>query len=104
MLKKGMLVLCKSPYRNQFKIKEFSISVVLDADIGNNSCHIRDIYRFDKGELHKTMNWSNLNKELIEGVIMDISYIDYEADFINISDHLGDIKEYLIETIPEYMI
>jgi len=64
-MKKGNLILCKSQYRNT----EFSISVVLDNDVGNGTCHIRDIYRIDKGELQRTMNWSNIPKTLIEGLL-----------------------------------
>ena len=105
MLKKGSLVLYKSPYNNQHKIKDFSVSVVLDPDVGNNKCHIRDIYRIDGGRLIKTMNWSNVNIELIKGIIMDISDIEYDTDFVNITqDKITTIEDFLIESIPEYLI
>jgi hypothetical protein len=105
MLKKGMLVLCKPYYNNQNKSRDHSISVVLDADIGNNNCHIRDIYRVNKGLVHKTMNWSNVDKGIIEGVIVDISDIEYDVDFVAFTPyHIKTIEDFLIETIPEYLI
>jgi len=35
---------------------------------------------------------------------MDISHLDYNADFIDLSDNLTVINEYIIETIPEYVL
>ena len=100
MIKQGSLVLCQSPYRST----EYSISVVLDPDVGNGLCNIRDILRLDKGKLSRTMNWSNIKEALIKGIIMDISDMDYQADFIDLSPHLEAIHDSLTEIIPEHVI
>ncbi len=101
-LSAGNLILSRGKYG--FNKNEFSVSVVLDADSGNGCCHIRDIYNLRKGELNKTMNWSQLKFVDIIGVIDDISDIDYTQDFFDISNRLPIINAFMCNAIPEYLV
>lgn len=99
---KGDLVLSRGLHNHNRN--EFAISVVLDDDIGCSNCHIRDIYRLDKTLLYTTMNWQNIRRDKIIGVITNIGDKDYTADFIDIKDKVPMIQEKLQEMIPEYML
>ena len=99
---KGDLVLSRGKYNHNKN--EFAVSVVLDDDIGCSNCHIRDIYRLDKSLLYETMNWQNIRRDNIIGVITNLGDLDYTTDYIDIRDKVPMIHTKLIEMIPEYML
>jgi len=101
-LSAGNLILSRGKYG--FNKNEFSVSVVLDADSGKGNCHIRDIYDLRKGKLYSTMNWSQLKRIDVIGVIDDISDIDYHQDFFDISNRLPIINAFMCNAIPEYLL